>query len=488
MRFTRSATSLTLLAAFGAYGRSATFSITDAYTSHHTGAGEVKYTPIVGENYRLTVEFDQTGAAAAPYTVHFEIAGQTQDVSEKSLAAGHKKLTADMWVPLDDKAPFKITVDPDHGGPSKSGSFTPVPPSSALDFYDPVKITGYQSQTYNLTGITKYEFEFMSGRPDTDGWQKTLSATCMYDSLSGQHTVLKHSIQGPYLFPVYFSDTKNMKSPAITFRQDFTLQVSAQRVNPDKLRQVKWSDLAALDGINVFKFLKQPETVIQSNDASITKFVKDTLGANYKSKMTPYDAARKMFMAVLKRCTYYYPKEGEPDNRPATAVHMLKQGFGDCGGFSILLVACYRNLGIPARTACGAWVGDDAGHCWCEMWFPHAGWIVSDGSAGNYWSEDGSYAFYFGFVPDLNARFALMRGNTFKVGSATASWLQGPMWPPIVKGGATLGASLGYTHAEVATDKPAPKKYKERLAKALRFHPRWKLLDLQKAGIHMIKP
>ncbi|HVT13347.1 MAG TPA: transglutaminase-like domain-containing protein [Fimbriimonadaceae bacterium] len=482
----RCATSLAL-AASAMYGMAASFVITDAYTSKQSGSGEVKYTPYVGEDYRLTVEFDQTGVASAPYNVHFDIAGQTQDVSQTNLSAGHKIVTAEIWVPLDDKVPFKITVDSAHGGPTKSGSFTPTPPSAALEFYDPVKITGYQSQTYNLTNVTKYEFEFMSGRPDSDGWQKELSATCMFDSLSGQHKVSKHDIQGPYLFPVYYSDTKNMKSPAVTFRQDFTLQVSAQRVNPDKLRQVTWNDLKALDGINVFKHFNQPESVIQSNDPAIAKFVKDTLGSNYKSKLTPYDAARKMFMAVLKRCTYYYPKPGETDKRPATAVDMLKKGFGDCGGFSILLVACYRNLGIPARTACGAWVGDDAGHCWCEMWFPHAGWIVSDGSAGNYWSENGSYAYYFGFVPDLNARFAFMRGNTFKVNDASASWLQGPMWPPIIKGGATLGPALGYTHAEVATDTPAPKKYKERLQKAIGFHPKWNMLDIVRPGIHVIK-
>jgi len=149
---------------------------------------------------------------------------------------------------------------------------------------------------------------------------------------------------------------------------------------------------------------------------------------------------------------YYYPPPGQPDKRPDTAVKMLDAGFGDCGGFSLLLVALYRNIGFPARTACGAWVGQDKGHCWCEMWFPGHGWMVSDGSIGNGACEDGSFAYYFGSVPDLNARYADMRGNTFAIGDISTSWLQGP-YGPLVWG--TASASPEAHTAVVDVEKSA---------------------------------
>jgi hypothetical protein len=56
------------------------------------------------------------------------------------------------------------------------------------------------------------------------------------------------------------------------------------------------------------------------------------------------------------------------------------------------------------------------------MWFPQHGWMVSDGSSGRSACYDGSFAYFFGSVPDLNARYALIRGNTFTVGDISTSW------------------------------------------------------------------
>ena len=96
---------------------------------------------------------------------------------------------------------------------------------------------------------------------------------------------------------------------------------------------------------------------------------------------------------------------------------------GDCGGFSILTVACMRNMGIPARTACGAWVGG-AGHCWSEFYLPDNGWILVRRLGRHGWSMR-SLRVRFGNQFDLNARMAFMRGNTFDAGNYETSWLQG---------------------------------------------------------------
>jgi len=57
--------------------------------------------------------------------------------------------------------------------------------------------------------------------------------------------------------------------------------------------------------------------------------------------------------------------------------------------------------------------------------------MISDGSAGNGLSDSGAYAYYFGTIPNLNKRYACMRGNTFNVADITTSWLQGPHGPVV---------------------------------------------------------
>lgn len=90
------------------------------------------------------------------------------------------------------------------------------------------------------------------------------------------------------------------------------------------------------------------------------------------------------------------------------AIKVFEQKRGDCGGFSLLLVALYRHIGIPSRLTCGVWNGLNSSHCWCELLFPPHGWMAADGSAANAQDEHGEYAYYFGAIDNLNARTAIM--------------------------------------------------------------------------------
>jgi len=175
----------------------------------------------------------------------------------------------------------------------------------------------------------------------------------------------------------------------------------------------------------------QPEPVVQSDDPKVADFVTKALGAQYRQNLKPYDAARRLFQAVLAHCTYSYPAEGDPDERAHDAVAMIEKGLGDCGSFSLLLVALYRHIGFPARVAGGYWIGKDNSHAWSEMFFPGYGWLLSDGSAGNSLSEDGAYAYCFGNLFDLNIRYATIRGNNFRIDDIESSWLP---WGPVLEG------------------------------------------------------
>jgi hypothetical protein len=54
-----------------------------------------------------------------------------------------------------------------------------------------------------------------------------------------------------------------------------------------------------------------------------------------------------MFLAVIKRVTYTYPKEGETDKRGHTAVEVFDKKLGDCGGFSIFDRRLPAKYGYP---------------------------------------------------------------------------------------------------------------------------------------------
>jgi hypothetical protein len=462
----------------------AEFRVLDLSTTKPTPFGEVRHAPQIGEPYRLTAVYEIPAEAAGGNTLEFSLAGLKSTVRVENPEPGVRSATAEFRVPLDGLLPISVRIVPDRfgrgpyagvAGAEFHSEFSPVPPAKAVEFYDPVTISGTQSITYSFQpGAKISRMAVMMGQPDTDSWQKFKSGSCMIAVDNVANTVAARKNETPYVIPVYFAEKKNISPKKVKFSQKFTLEVRNVRVNADELRKVTWKDLENLQAFNVFRHLTQPESVIQSNDPVIANFVKGALGSQYKKTMTPYDAAKKVFQAVLKHITYYYPKPGEKDERAHNAVDLVKKKQGDCGSFSLLLVACFRNMGIPARTACGAWLGTDAGHCWSEMYFPRCGWVLSDGAAGNSVSEDGSSAPYFGNMDDLNARFAMMRGNTFKIGSVQTAWLQGPMWPPVIEGSATLDKVEAQTVAsEVASFDAGNASARASRARASRSAPRW---------------
>lgn len=468
-----------------------TFTITSAYVGTKT-SGSV-HAPNIGEWWPLTVEFTVSGTPKNTYHIDFTIAEQSAYVEFTDKTPGPKAATGWLFVPLDGSIPWTVEIDPfnlaDADDPTKStipinlpngigsastkrvsitkpiiqlvgkkklqGTFEPTPPATAIDFYDPVWAVGAQSVfTKFKAGGTITQIEALAGCPSTESWQKVLSTVFRVDSGAGTDFLTQQPVNTITMEPVFFLNKKNIPVSDVSLIQQFVLELRNLRVDASILRAVTWAQLDALSGLNVFKFYQSPEAVIESNAAKIADFVKQTLGANHRQHHTPYDAARKLFQAVLAHTTYYYPAPNTADLRPDTALGMLDKGFGDCGGFSILLVALYRQIGFPARAACGAWIGQDAGHCWCEMYFPGHGWMISDGSAGNSMSESGKYAYYFGTVPNLNWRYACMRSNTFKIGDISTSWLQSP-YGPTIKGSATIASVDSHTALVQVTESEA---------------------------------
>ncbi len=198
--------------------------------------------------------------------------------------------------------------------------------------------------------------------------------------------------------------------PPATFEdtESFTAQLSRVRVNPDILRQVTWADLGGMSS-NWTQWLA-PDAVCESTDPAISNFVQQSLPADYRSTLTPYDTARTLHMAVMKTLSYLYPP------LHADAVSVLADGMGDCGGYSALLVASLRQVGIPARRISGFWVGDtwsgdSQWHIRVEFHLPGVEWLVADPTIGDDFDPNGNYAYDFGYVPDADSFFAVDVGD-----------------------------------------------------------------------------
>src|SRR6266496_2896771 len=90
------------------------FAITDVYTSKPgPGGTDQKYTPMVGEAYRITVEFDVVGTPIAHYPVDFRMADRW--------------VTAAFFLPLDGTIPWEVDVDPYHYSDGVDPIKSPIP-------------------------------------------------------------------------------------------------------------------------------------------------------------------------------------------------------------------------------------------------------------------------------------------------------------------------------------------------------------------------
>lgn len=70
--------------------------------------------------------------------------------------------------------------------------------------------------------------------------------------------------------------------------------------------------------------------------------------------------------------------------------YVIREGHGDCGMKTFLLMSMARYKGIPARWQSG-WMlhpGEENLHDWCELWFEGTGWIPVDQSFGLQPSDD----------------------------------------------------------------------------------------------------
>jgi len=188
------------------------------------------------------------------------------------------------------------------------------------------------------------------------------------------------------------------------------VRCSAVCVNPLKLRQTTWSQIEADKSQN--RFLEDG-TKLDVKEPAVENFVRSALGTDYRARLTPFDAAQRVFRRIKASLRFEVTDIYQPSKT-------LALGKGQCASGNRLLCAALRSMGIPARTMGGFWGpksdGGHEGHRICEFYLAGQGWIPCDATPfdvpsetsvgfGNFngsnlyvtWDDDAKYECGFGF-------------------------------------------------------------------------------------------
>jgi hypothetical protein len=211
----------------------------------------------------------------------------------------------------------------------------------------------------------------------------------------------------------------------VHMHEKMEVNLSRVRVNRTILEQITWASLQA-------SLANRPDVTIDlgadkvnnPNDPTIKTFVTNTLGTSYQTTMSPYSAARQLFIAVANALTYQRGTAQLPT--PSTAVAALAAGWGDCGDYGMLLTTVLRSIGIPARINYGHWPTGGGTHVINEFWMPGAEWIPADATFSSMLFPKSGYPYFLGNVPALDIWVAFGFGNHYAGGGLDETWVEGP--------------------------------------------------------------
>ncbi|HEY3403109.1 MAG TPA: transglutaminase family protein [Ohtaekwangia sp.] len=156
------------------------------------------------------------------------------------------------------------------------------------------------------------------------------------------------------------------------------------RVNAEKAfrSSVLWKDVASMiapDSHDTIQYLL-PSLYVPHSDV-----IKDFASDCFTEGATLWDACNALMKKINK--TIEFKPGFTTVNTPVETVIKIKKGV--CQDFAHLMIACFRNIGLPARYVSGyletvpppgkeKLVGADASHAWVSVFFPEIGWVEFD--------------------------------------------------------------------------------------------------------------
>ena len=107
------------------------------------------------------------------------------------------------------------------------------------------------------------------------------------------------------------------------------------------------------------------------------------------NETNPVKKVSLLFDAIDER--YPWASSNEYGTMPCIPEYVIREGHGDCGMLTLLLVSACRCVGVPAKWQSG-WTMKDSGVCgmhdWGEVYYEGIGWVPIDMSYGKMKSDD----------------------------------------------------------------------------------------------------
>ncbi len=231
-----------------------------------------------------------------------------------------------------------------------------------------------KQRTYSVQHIVEYDGNAIVyiPYPQTTNYQELVSEVIIQ---STPHSPTQSiDIDENKLFAI---DLQNNNSTKISITYTITVQ-------PRSLVKTTAS-LSDYAKIQVDDTLLNATPCIDINSPQLKDFI-DNLAIHESTPVL--EASKTLYTAVIGKLTYGHAIEGLYTSQEAMSSTTV-----DCGGFSTLLIAAYRKLGIPARLVAGYWAGYSANdmHAWIEFMLPSGEWIPADPSAGQLSTQSRSY-------------------------------------------------------------------------------------------------
>ena len=196
-------------------------------------------------------------------------------------------------------------------------------------------------------------------------------------------------------------------------------QSSEVSVRPHYYKKIEGNiDNYRKDSID-YKLYVRSDHYFNSTDSRVQNIANRLMGDEKKVE----EIAKKFYEYVRENVNYGNPIEGL-----YSSIDSLEKDVVDCGGYTCLLGALLRSVGIPARLVSGVLAGypGEHMHAWLEFMTPEEGWIPADPSSEKLRLQKRDFKpGGFGIVG--NDRIILSLGANIKIAKKTFPLVQLPI-------------------------------------------------------------
>ncbi len=188
--------------------------------------------------------------------------------------------------------------------------------------------------------------------------------------------------------------TTGLPGPNGTWSLEVSYEITCRQVLTDH-KALRAAQLPAYARNREYELFTRPEKYVETKLPAIVEQARK-IQARHKH---PASLARAAYDWVLEKMTY------KLIDGVGGAGYCLKNGHGECGDYSALLVALLRAAGVPARTVAGFFADrTDGWHVWAEFLLPTGEWIPVDASLGD--ENPIHRQFYFGSLDNRRVAVA----------------------------------------------------------------------------------